>query len=79
MNKINKEVDDDLQKARLLCQEVSKLCQKYNLEYFFVTEGASCCHIKNNEAIRNARHNHEKWETTQGFDSKEDWSDEIVK
>ncbi len=63
-----------IQKARELCQEVKKLADKYNLEFFFITEGASCCNIKSNEAIRHARKEHEKWETQNGFDSKEDWS-----
>lgn len=67
-------LDKKLLKARELCQEVKKLASKYNLEFFFITEGASCCNIKSNEAIRHARKEHEKWETQNGFDSKEDWS-----
>lgn len=67
-------LDKKLLKARELCQEVKKLADKYNLEFFFITEGASCCNIKSNEAIRHAKKEHEKWETQNGFDSKEDWS-----
>lgn len=78
VNKIN-EKEYELNRARLLCQEVNKLANKFNLEYFFITEGASSCHIKNNDAIRTARQNHEKWEKEHGFNPQEDWSKENEK
>lgn len=61
INKIN-EKEYELERARRLCDEVSAIAHKYDLEYFFITEGASCCNSKKNEAIKNARKEHKKWE-----------------
>lgn len=69
----------ELNRARSLCEEVKKLASTYDLEFFFVTEGASCCSIKNNEAVRNARAKHEEWEVANGFDPKRDWSEKNAK
>lgn len=33
-------------KAKMLCKEVSKLCEKYKMEYFFYTEGESISNIR---------------------------------
>ncbi len=74
INKIDSETYE-LNRVRKLCEEVRKLADTFNLEYFFVTEGASSCHIEKNEAVRNARQKHEEWEQNNGFDSKHDWSD----
>lgn len=70
---MNKLTADKISTSRRLAKEVKELASKYDLEFFFVTEGASCCHIKENEAIRNARREHEKWEIKHGFDPKEEW------
>lgn len=66
--------NEKILKSRKLCQEVKELASKYNLEFFFITEGASCCNIKTNEAVRHARKEHEKWEIKNGFNPEEDWS-----
>lgn len=44
-----------LAKARQLCKEVEELCKKYDMSFFFVTEGASITRNKGNDAVRNAR------------------------
>lgn len=67
---------DDKTKARNFCKEVQRLGKKYNLSYFFVTEGASCTMNKGNAAVRNARLKHEEWERNNGYDPDEDWSNE---
>lgn len=36
-------------KAKILCNEVAKLCEKYNVNYFFYTENRSVSNIKNKE------------------------------
>ncbi len=78
INKIDPK-EYELRRVRRLCEEVKKLANSYDLEYFFITEGASSCHIKNNEAIRNARKKHEEWELSNGFDPKHDWSEKNAK
>ena len=59
-----KEVIDEkkLEKARKLCKEVEALCKKYNMSFFFVTEGASITRNNGNDAVRNAREAQVKWE-----------------
>lgn len=71
----NKNKDNDLNKARSLCRDVRKLADKYNMSFFFVTEGASAYNnMSNNEAIRNARNKHIDWELKNNSDPYEDWS-----
>ena len=71
----NKNKDNDLNKARSLCRDVRKLADKYNMSFFFVTEGASAYNnMSNNEAIRNARNKHMDWELKNNSDPYEDWS-----
>ena len=71
----NKNKDNDLSKARSLCRDVRKLADKYNMSFFFVTEGASAYNnMSNNEAIRNARNKHMDWELKNNSDPYEDWS-----
>lgn len=67
---------DDKTKARRFCRDVQALGKKYELSYFFVTEGASCTMNNGNAAVRNARLNHEKWERNNGYDPDEDWANE---
>ena len=71
----NKNKDNDLNKARSLCRDVRKLADKYNMSFFFVTEGASAYNnMSNNEAVRNARNKHIDWELKNNSDPYEDWS-----
>ena len=71
----NKNKDNDLNKARSLCRDVRKLADKYNMSFFFVTEGASAYNnMSNNEALRNARNKHMDWELKNNSDPYEDWS-----
>lgn len=51
---INKNIkrENDRIKAKLFCKDVEQLSKKYNLEYFFVTEGASKCNVKNCNEIK---------------------------
>ena len=58
MKNENIKPDNNLIKARAFCSEVEKISKKYNLEYFFVTEGASSTKVENCGAVRNARNNH---------------------
>ena len=62
MKNENIKPDNNLIKARAFCSEVEKISKKYNLEYFFVTEGASSTKVENCGAVRNARNNHIEWE-----------------
>ena len=62
-------------KARDFCREVQNLGEKYNMSYFFVTEGASCTKNNGNAAVRNARLCHEEWERNNNYDPDEDWSE----
>lgn len=65
---------ENIEKAREFCKEVKTLGKKYNLSFFFVTEGASATENKGNEAVENARNAHKKWELEHGFDPEHDWS-----
>jgi hypothetical protein len=62
-----------LAKARQLCKEVEELCKKYDMSFFFVTEGASITRNKGNDAVRNAREAQVRWEKENRFDPDEDW------
>lgn len=65
----------DLEKAREFCKEVKNLSEKYGLDFFMVTEGASITKsTKGNSAIKNARQSQIRWERENGFDPNEDWN-----
>jgi len=66
-------------KARQFAQEVKELSKKYELPFFFVTDGASATSNNGNDAVRTARLNHEDWEKKNGHDPKHDWSSNINK
>ena len=66
-------------KAREFCEKVRILANEYNLPFFIVTYGASATHNINCEAVKNARDNHIKWEKENGYNSDEDWSQELKK
>ena len=68
----------DIEKARIFCKEVKKLGRQFNLNFFFLTEGASVTSNNGNPAIRHARKCHEEWERQNGFDPDEEWSIESV-
>jgi hypothetical protein len=63
-----------LKEARELASKVKKLASKYDANFYFVTDGASCTSNKGNEAVKVARDAVAKWEKDHGFDDKEDWS-----
>jgi pyruvate/2-oxoacid:ferredoxin oxidoreductase alpha subunit len=69
----------DTLRARQFAQEVRDISKKYNLPFFFVTDGASATSNNGNDAIRTARLNHEEWEKKNNVDPKHDWSDNINK
>jgi hypothetical protein len=62
--------------AKEFTKEVKKLAHKYNMSFFFVTEGASACYNKGNDAVRTARESHMKWEKENGIDPYHDWDKE---
>lgn len=66
---------DRIINARNFCEDVKILSKKYNLTFFFVTDGASATNNNGCEAVRNARENHIKWEIENKFDPYDDWSD----
>ena len=78
MKNENIKSDNNLIKARAFCSEVKKISKKYNLEYFFITEGASSTKVENCGAVRNARNNHIEWEKENGYNPNEDWSEKIT-
>ena len=68
---------NNLKKARQFCTDVKNIAKKEDLPFFIVTDGASAYDNNGNPAIRNARDAHKKWEKENGYDSNEDWSDNI--
>lgn len=62
--------------AHQLCLEVEKLASKYNLPFFFVTDGASITRNNDCEAVSAARQSHIKWEQQHNIDSNDDWNEE---
>lgn len=71
----SKEACKNLREARKFVQDVGELAKKYGVNYFIVTDGASGIHNNGNEAVKVARDAVAKWERENGFDDKEDWSD----
>lgn len=63
-----------LDKARNFIMEVDKLAQKYGLNYFIVTDGASKINNNGNPAVKHARDCHIKWELEYGSDPYENWN-----
>lgn len=63
--------------ARKFVMEVKKLANRYNLDFFVVTEGASgySC-SKNTAAVKHARKCHTEWERKNSIDPDHDWSNE---
>lgn len=48
----NEKEENKVIKAELLCNEVYKLCKKYNMKFFFFTEGKSVGNINDSESLR---------------------------
>lgn len=68
--------EDKILIARKFCKEVKELAEKYNLPFFVVTDGASAISNNGCPAVKNARDNHIKWESENGLDPYEDWSND---
>lgn len=62
-----------MEKAREFCLAVKKLNEKFDMSFFFVTEGASITDNRGCEAVKHARTCHEEWEKEHGFDPEEEW------
>jgi hypothetical protein len=60
-------------KSREFLREVEKLAQQYNLPFFIVTDEASMCKNNGNDAIKNARESHMRWECENGINPHHDW------
>lgn len=63
-------------KARRFVAEVAYLAEKYGLDYFVVTEGASGTSSRGCPAVDHARRSHMEWERAHGIDPEHDWSEE---
>lgn len=68
----------NLKSARNFVSEVRKLAEKYDANFFIVTDGASGYHNTGNPAVRNARNAQIEWEKKNGFDPDEDWSTNLM-
>jgi len=66
----------DILKAREFVKKVKDLASSYfpNMNYFFLTDGASTIHNNGNPAIKCCREALIKYEKSNGFNPKEDWS-----
>ncbi len=60
--------------ARKFIQDVQKIAKKYDANYYIVTDGASATNNNGNPAVKVARDAVAEWERKNGFDDKEDWS-----
>lgn len=73
-DKIN-ESCKDVGTAREFLGKVRELANKYDANYFIVTDGASSINNNGNPAVENARSAHMEWELENGFDPNEDWNE----
>ena len=72
----------DVNDARKFLQDVDKISQKYNANFFIVTDGASMTRNgrgESNPAVKNARDSQIDWENKNGGDPDEDWLKDKVK
>ena len=72
----------DVNEARKFLQDVDKISQKYNANFFIVTDGASMTRNgrgESNPAVKNARDSQVDWENKNGGDPNEDWLKNNVK
>lgn len=63
----------DLATARKFLREVDKIANKYDANYFIVTDGASKINNNGNPAVKHARDAQIEWEKKNGYDPDEDW------
>lgn len=65
----------DIDKAKsFISSEVREIAQRYGVNFFVVTDGASGCGVCGiSPAVRNARNSHIKWEKKNGIDPNHDW------
>lgn len=56
--------------AKEFVDKVRKLADEYNVNYFVVTDGYSSISNNGNDAVRNARKAHMKWEKEHGFETE---------
>ena len=72
----------DVNEARKFLQDLDKISQKYNANFFIVTDGASMTRNgrgESNPAVKNARDSQIDWENKNGGDPDEDWLKDKVK
>lgn len=72
-----KMIDEKTLKAREFVSEVMMLANKYELNCFVVTDGASGITNTDNPAVEHARKCHTEWEVENGIDPEHDWSKNI--
>ena len=70
----NNSMDEKVVRARVFVLEVARLAEKYGLNYFVVTDGASGISNSGNAAVEHARQCHIEWEKANGIDPEHDWS-----
>lgn len=70
-------IDEKTLKAREFVSEVMMLANKYELNCFVVTDGASGITNTDNPAVEHARKCHAEWEVENGIDPEHDWSKNI--
>lgn len=71
-------MDEKTALARKFVTEVAVLAEKYGLNFFVVTDGASGISNSGNPAVEHARKCHTDWEKANGIDPEHDWSSELV-
>ena len=72
----------DVNEARKFLQDVDEISQKYNANFFMVTDGASMTRNsrgESNPAVKNTRDSQVDWENKNGEDPNEDWLKDKVK
>ena len=72
----------DVNEAKKFLQDIDKISQKYNANFFIVTDGASMTRNgrgESNPAVKNARDSQVDWENKNGGDPDEDWLKDKVK
>lgn len=72
-------MDEKMMLARQFVLEVTELANRYNLNFFIVTDGASAINNTGNPAVEHARKCHTEWEIANGIDPEHDWSDSPTK
>lgn len=63
----------NIDNSRAFIREVKELANKYGVNFFIVTDGASAISNNGNPAVKHARDEHVKWELENGSDPYESW------